>query len=107
MACSADFNPSTYKPDGRVFAQLPRKGAQDFMSEEQEHLAVDLVWLDAHANPEPSLGDYLPSGLPLRLGCIFDQLVPSGMAETTFADPSCVVHVALPLLTAVPAPTGT
>ena len=76
VAKSTDFNSSKYKPDGRVFAQLPRKGAQDRMSQPEEELAVDLLWLDAHVNPEASIGDYLPPGIPFQLGKICDELLP-------------------------------
>ena len=73
---STHFNSSKYKPDGRVFELIPKKSTCDFLSAEDEQLAVDLLWLDAHAHPEPSFGDYLPSGMPMRLGNICRELLP-------------------------------
>jgi len=73
---SAEFNPFKYKPDGRVFAKLPNKGACEHLDAEEEQLVVDLLWIDAHVNPEPSLGDYLPSGVTLRLGRVCTDLLP-------------------------------
>ena len=76
VATAADFFAHRYKPDGRVFAHLPRKGASEYMEDKDEHLAVDLLWLDAHVHPEPSMGDYLPSGLPGQIGRICGELLP-------------------------------
>ena len=74
---SEEFGPYNYKPDGRVFAHLPRKGSCAVMDDEEEALAVDLFWLDAHANPEVSLGDYLPFGVPQRLARVCDEMLPA------------------------------
>jgi len=71
-----EFGVSKYKPDGRIFAMLPKKGCQDHLSVDEEFLLVDLLWMDAHVNPESTMGDYLPSGMPFRLAAICRQLVP-------------------------------
>lgn len=106
VATTADFLACKYKPDGRVFAHLPRKGAMDFMEEKDEHLAVDLLWLDAHINPEPSMGDYLPSGLPMRLGAICGELLPPFAASKKGAPRPAKQVIALRHQNARDAPTA-
>lgn len=63
---SHDFNPGKYIPDGRVYAQLPSVDSKSHLDEDESFLISDLVWIDAQANPEPSLGEYIP---PVRAPC--------------------------------------
>ena len=44
--------------------------AGEYISDESEKLYLDKLWLYLHADPEPSVGDYLPSGMDLRKGVI-------------------------------------
>ena len=37
------------------------------MGSEEEKLCMDLIWLYANADLEPSMGAYLPEGMPFRL----------------------------------------
>ena len=73
---SADFKPWKYEPDGRVYDGLPEKGTCDYLTDKQEQLYLDKLVLDAHTNPEPSMGDYLPCGMTKRLGKIHDARFP-------------------------------
>lgn len=72
----ASFKASDYMPDGRVFAALPKKDSADHMDKDEGELASDLLWLDAHANPEAAIGDYLPEGVPARIGKICTDMLP-------------------------------
>ena len=73
---SSAFMPRKYVPDGRVYEGLYERGATLFMSPEQEKLYLDRLWLDAQANPERSLGDYLPDGMAKQLGRLHEALMP-------------------------------
>ena len=73
---SARFNASTYVPDGRCYMAFPQKGSAEQLSPDQEKLYLDYLWLEAHANPEISLGDYLPDGVPRKLAVLHDLLLP-------------------------------
>ena len=83
------FNASKYMPDGRCFeiGDLGRYAGGwdvdgDPMPQEDEHMLLDALILDLHANPEPSLGDYLPEGLPRRLAINCDQIYPKFAPDT-------------------------
>ena len=73
---SGTFLPRQYIPDGRVYQGFYAHGGAAFMSTEQEKLYLDYLWLDAQANPEKSLGDYLPDGMAKQLGMLHDALLP-------------------------------
>lgn len=73
---SPDFNTSKYIPDGRVWAALPAKGTKTYLEQQDEQLFGDLIWLDAHANPEPSFGEYIPTGMAGRLSYVASMLIP-------------------------------
>ena len=73
---SGTFLPRQYIPDGRVYQGFYAHGGAEFMSTEEEKLYLDYLWLDAQANPEKSLGDYLPDGLAKQLGMLHDALLP-------------------------------
>jgi len=74
---TAGFQPNKYEPDGRIYADLPMKGTQEYLTTNQEELYLDLLCLDLHANPEASIGDYLPSGMAKRLGNIHNARFPA------------------------------
>ena len=73
---SSDFNTSTFTPDGRVFASLPRRGSAKFLLPQQEKLYLDLLWLCGQAHPDSSWGDYLPPGLTGRLEEVSNTMLP-------------------------------
>ena len=73
---SAEFNPSTFTPDGRCYAHLPRKGCAAYIEKEAEQLYVDLLWLELQVHPEPAVGEYLPIGLKRRLRKIHNDNFP-------------------------------
>ena len=73
---SSAFMPRKYVPDGRVYEGLYERGATLFMSPEQEKLYLDRLWLDAQANPERSLGDYMPNEMAKQLGRLHEALMP-------------------------------
>ena len=73
---STNFTATSWTPDGRVFAGLPRVGEQKFLSTDQEHLFLDRLVLAAHAHSEPSLGDYIPDGCAKVLAGLYVQLLP-------------------------------
>ena len=74
VAPSETFNASQYLPDGCVYVGVPTLSLQDVLDPEEEKLYVDALWIDAQANPEPSLGDYIPSGLARRYESLHTQL---------------------------------
>lgn len=76
IAPTAAFNPFAHSPDGRLYSHFPKRGSCDYLDEVDEHLYLDLLWLDAQAHPEPALGDYLPHGLASRLAEIHSILLP-------------------------------
>ena len=73
---SADFNVAKYVPDGRIFNYLPRKGTVDYLDKAETVLATDLYLLDGIANPEPSVGEYWPLGMPKQLGRSWKIMLP-------------------------------
>ena len=64
---SADFNCSTWVPDGFVYAQV--NTTNKYLSDEDEKLYLDLLWLAVQADEEPTaaFGDYLPSATLTKL----------------------------------------
>lgn len=73
---SSTFQPRKYLPDGRVYQGLAARGETLCMSKEQEMLYLDRLWIDAQANPERSVGDYLPDGMGKQLGKLHEALLP-------------------------------
>ena len=76
QAPSSTFMPRKFKFDGRVYQTFYARGETAYMSPEQEKLYLDFLWLAAQANPEPSLGDYLPDGMAKELGKVHEMLLP-------------------------------
>ena len=74
IAPSDDFNLTKWVPDALVYDGVPRASEQQFMSEPDEKLYLDKLWLCAQADPEPSLGDYLPDCMVPMLAKIHRQL---------------------------------
>ena len=72
---TSGFNPTTYCPDGRLFSFIPEKGSCQHLDYDEFLLVTDLFFLDAIANPEPSMGNYLPVGLPRQLGKVWRIMV--------------------------------
>ena len=73
---SSAFVPSTYTPDGRVYAPFTKKGFAAHMDQKQYELYIDLLWLAIMLDPEDSIGDYLQKGMPERLATLHDLLLP-------------------------------
>ena len=64
---SKGFNAFMYDPDGALYKHMPGKDSMKHMGSEEEKLCMDLIWLYANADLEPSTGAYLPEGMPFRL----------------------------------------
>jgi len=73
---SKGFNPFMYDPDGALYKFMPGKGSVKHMGSEEEKLCMDLIWLYANADVEPSMGAYLPEGMPFRLAQLHTQRLP-------------------------------
>ena len=90
---SGTFLPRQYIPDGRVYQGFYAHGGAAFMSTEQEKLYLDYLWLDAQANPEKSLGDYLPDGMAKQLGRLHEALLPP-FKPTNYGTPRALARPA-------------
>ena len=73
---SQGFNPNSFTPDRRCYTHLPAKGSVPFIEVNDEHLYLDLLWLEMQVHPEESLGEYLPSGVRRRLKKIHHMSYP-------------------------------
>ena len=73
---SKGFNPFMYDPDGALYKFMPGKDSVKHMGSEEEKLCMDLIWLYANADVEPSMGAYLPEGMPFRLAQLHTQRLP-------------------------------
>ena len=76
IAPSNGFNPFNYDFDASLYDYLPAKGQISFLSDDNEKLALDLQWLYMNADPEPSLGVYLPDGMSKRLAWMHSRRLP-------------------------------
>ena len=76
QAPSSTFMPRKFQFDGRVYEGFDARDDAAYMCPEQEKLYLDFLWLAAQANPERSLGDYLPDGMAKQLGKMHDALLP-------------------------------
>ena len=76
MELSSSFKVKEYTPDASCYEGLPRKGEADFLEKAQWELLCDRIVLDAHANKEPSMGDYLPDGMAKRYASIHRRHLP-------------------------------
>ena len=76
LNASGSFQVARYTPDGRLFEKLPAKYEVDFLRAEDLARATDFFWLDAVANDEESMGEYLPLGMPRRLGKVWLAVLP-------------------------------
>ena len=74
ILASATFSAYKYLPDGRIYAGVPTTADQETLDEDEEKLYLDSLWIDAIANPEPSMGDYIPSGLAMRYRSLHKKL---------------------------------
>lgn len=72
VECTKDFKVSKYAPDARVYTDVLHEG--EYISDESEKLYLDKLWLYLHADPEPSVGDYLPSCMDHRLARLHKDL---------------------------------
>ena len=70
---SEGFNLFTYTPDAHVYSNVIGQTGE-YIGDEDEKLYLDKLWLFCQADPEPSVGDYLPSGMKQRLAKIHKQL---------------------------------
>ena len=57
------FNMRKYTPDIRCFDGIPRKDESQWLDKPEWDLLQDLLVLEAHANDNECLGDYLPDGM--------------------------------------------
>jgi len=73
---SKGFNPFMYDPDGALYKFMPGKDSMKHLGSEEEKLCMDLIWLYANADVEPSMGAYLPEGMPFRLAQLHTQRLP-------------------------------
>eukprot|EP00966_Prymnesium_polylepis_P235438 5445169-Prymnesium_polylepis.1 len=55
IATSDDFNPTKWVPDALVYDGVPRASHQRIMSDADEKLYLDKLWLCAQADEEPSV----------------------------------------------------
>ena len=60
---TGNFNAWKHEPDGRVYFGLPKSEMCQFLSAEDAQLYLDRLWLDAQLHPEPSYGEYIPTGM--------------------------------------------
>ena len=73
---SDGFNPSTFTPDRRCYEHLPQKGSAKYIDTADLNLYVDCLWLEMQVHPEPSIGEYLGTGMKRRLKKIHNQHFP-------------------------------
>ena len=90
---SSTFIPRNYVPDGRVYRDFYERGSALFMSPEQEKGYLDKLWLGAQADPEQSLGDYLPDGMAKQLGRLHEALLPP-FKPTNYGTPRALARPA-------------
>ena len=62
--------------------------AGDFIDDESEKLLLDKYWLSFQADPEPSLGDYLPKGMPARMAALHKKLKLKPFKPVHFGKPN-------------------
>ena len=87
VAPSQAFNVSKYVPDALVFSDVT-DAAGDFIDDESEKLLLDKYWLSFQADPEPSLGDYLPKGMPARMAALHKKLKLKPFKPVHFGKPN-------------------
>lgn len=69
-----EFPAWSYTPDGRVYAGIPSALDQKYLSKDDTLAYGDALFLDAHANPEQALGDYIPDGMGKRYAYLHKKM---------------------------------